>query len=72
VGIGVETPLPTLVEVVTEVLVLVGVEVIGTTTGFDVLVVASVDDTAAADEDREEGTGFGLGVGAGSLRASTQ
>jgi hypothetical protein len=72
VGIGVETPLPTLVEVVTEVLVLVGVEVIGTTTGFDVLVVASVDDTAAADEDRKEGTGFGLGVGAGSLRASTQ
>jgi hypothetical protein len=56
VGIGVETPFPTLVEVVTEGLVLVGVEVIGTTTGLDVLVVTSVDDTAADDENCEEGT----------------
>jgi hypothetical protein len=72
VGNGVEIPFPTLVEVVTEGFVLVGVEVIGTTTGFNVVVVTSVEDTAAADEDREEETGFGLGAGAGSLRASTQ
>lgn len=71
-GIGVETPFPALVEVVAEGLVLVGVEVIGTTTGLDVVVVTSVEDTAAADDDCEEGIGLGLGVGAGSLRASTQ
>jgi hypothetical protein len=72
VGNGVEIPFPTLVEVVTEGIVLVGVEVIGTTTGLDVVVVTSVEDTAAADENREEEIGFRLGAGAGSLRASTQ
>ncbi len=77
-GIGVEIPFPTLVEVVVGGKVLVGVEDIGTTTGLDVVEVTNVEDKLTADDDCEEETnlelelGLGLGPGAGSSRASTQ
>jgi hypothetical protein len=45
VGIGVETPFPTLVEGVVGGKVLVGVEELCTTTGLAVVEVASVEDT---------------------------
>jgi|TARA_R110002003_G_scaffold269_7_gene17998 hypothetical protein len=51
--------------------VLVGVEELCTTTGLDV-VVASVEDTTIADDDREREIELELGAGVGSSRASTQ